>query len=42
MATKRKISVLALVLACQRKILQIILQKDISRNQKLFDDLARL
>jgi hypothetical protein len=41
MATK-KISILALFLACQRKILRILLQKDISKNQELFDDLARL
>lgn len=42
MATKRKISVLALFLACQRRVLRILLQKDISKNQELFDDLARL
>jgi len=42
MANKKKISVLALVLACQRRILRILLQKDISENQELFDDLARL
>lgn len=42
MATKKKITILALFLACQRKILRILLQKDISKNQELFDDLARL
>jgi hypothetical protein len=42
MANKKQLGVLALILACQRKILRIILQKDISENQKLFDELARL
>jgi len=42
MTTKKHIGILALFLACQRKILKIILQKDISKNQELFDELARL
>jgi len=42
MVTKKKITVIALVLSFQRKILQILLQKDISKNQELFDELARL
>jgi hypothetical protein len=42
MIAKKKISVVALFLACQRKILRILLQKDISENQELFDELARL
>lgn len=42
MATKRKISAVALILACQRKVLSTILQNDIKKNKKLFDELARL
>jgi len=42
MATRKKISVVALFLACQKKILQIFLQNDINKNKELFEKLAKL
>jgi hypothetical protein len=42
MRNKKQSSPLALFLQCQRKILLLVLRKDISKDQKLFDELARL
>jgi hypothetical protein len=42
MANKKKISVSALSIVCQRKFLKILLQNDINKNKELFEKLARL